>query len=452
MAYKIDDETLIQDDNRVFNNGCTYISDNLQSPADDAGFFWGVNATLRVASGLYDLPASRIAVITNPTTGYAIGDTNNSGAVDLSDNLNFTKYWLNLSTPPDTLYYANRFIGPAPSNGFNQSDADAGGYLVGWSDEDAYRVLELYVNSGTPAWVTAAFTDSNIAAFADIDDSGAINSSDLTAARNVINGSTSNAAQNANFYKFKGLVCGKFFKTSSTSSSAMWGRGLIGRGNGFNYVAYASTGTITPTVKEISGEIVDTRVLNIYGYSSNGTELSTRYGPFGTEGSSAYAEYDASGTANITVNLPDAWITNNRDGACKVDFIIHPVSNGAILYVDPLDASNNQINVDVSYRSSWAGSDAGSYYNNNSGGIRTSNYGVLFNSLQAGTMYLYSIGGYVAYTLHSSFEFNGAYHMASFSEGKIRDTDLAKLKFRWNTGNILQGSVSTAPYGRLPYV
>ena len=449
MAYKIDNETLIQDDSRVFNNGCTYISESLQSPTDDGGFFWGILATSRAASGDYNHPYSRIAAITNPLTGNPIGDTNNNGSIDLTDNLNFTKYYIGLTTPPDTLYYANRFIGPAPSDGFNQSDEDAGGYLVGWSDEDAYRVLELYVNSGTPAWVTQAFTDSNIAAYADIDDNGSINSSDLTAARNVINGSTTNSAQNANFYKFKGLVCGKFFKTSSTSSSAMWGRGLIGTGNGFNYVDYNDVGTITPVVREISGNNVESKAVTIYGKDENGGFISSRYGIFGPQGRTVAVEYDSSGTASATVNMPSVWLDNDRHGTCRIDFIMYPITNGAVLYIDPQDASSNQINVDVNYRSSWSGSDAGSYYNTNSGGIRTSNYGIKNNNAIAGSMYIYARGGYPSFSLQAQFVYNGNYRMQAFSVGGILDSDLEKLKFRFNTGNILFGSITSTPIGDL---
>lgn len=451
MAYKINNEAIVQDDSRVFNNGCTYISEGLQNPVDDSGFYWGSNATLRAASGNYEHPATRVAAITNPLTGYAVGDTNNNGSLDLTDQLNFVKYAIGLSTPPDTLYYANRFIGPAPSNGFNQSDEDAGGYLVGWSDEDAYRVLELYVNSGTPAWVTQAFTDSNIAAYADIDDNGSINSSDLTAARNVINGSTTNTAQNANFYKFKALVCGKFFKTSSSSTSAMWGRGLIGRGDGFNYLSYNDIGTVTPAVRQISGQQVDTKRLVIHREDADGNDFSTTYGLYGPQGNTSYETYDASGVANITVSLPQVFKDNGRKGVVRVDFYFFPVNNGPLLYIDPQDASSNQINVDVNYRSSWSGADAGSYYNNNSGGIRTSNYGVKATSPIAGSMYIYAIGSYPSFSLQAGFIYNGNYYMQAFSVGRMLATDLDKLKFRFNSGNIALASITATPIGELKY-
>lgn len=449
MAYKINNEAVIQDDNRVFNNGCTYITDSLQSPTEGDGFFWGAIGANYAASGNYQHPWARTLAITNPLTGYALGDTNNDGSINLTDVLNFQKYWLELSTPPDTLYYANRFIGPAPSNGFSQSDEDAGGYFVGWSDEDAYRVLELYVNSGTPAWVTQAFTDSNILAYADIDDNGSVNSSDLTAARNVINGSTTNTAQNANFYKFKALVCGKHFNTSGTSSSAMWGRGLVGTGNGFQYVGYQSQGSLVKYTREISGTKVESEALIAHGKYGDGFDYaSTKYGLYGPEGKIA----GAADVASYTILLPDHFV-GAEECVFRVDFHIMNFTNGAYLWIDPQNSSGTNINVWNNYRSSYSSSDQGGYNNNYSGGIRCSNYGYWRSSFHAisGTMLIY-YGlkfGYTGYEVNTQYMYNGGYPMQGFAVGNMATFGGPnRLRFRMSSGN-LDISTSVTPVAKM---
>jgi len=455
MAYKLNGQTIIQDDNGLLNTTTSWVSDRLIADEDDFAIYYlslELNACLNGGTSI-KTPLHRVLHETNPLTGYKFGDTNNSGGIDLSDVLDWQKYGLGLKTTPDTLFLINKYIGPAASAGHNQSDEDAGGYLVGYSDEDAYRVLELYVNSGTPAWVTDAFSLSSVAAYADIDDNGSINSSDLTAARNVINGTSTNNAHYKNFYIFKGLVCGKFWAADFSNTSAMWGRGLVGTGNGFAYVKPYFINNLPGIEKTISGSEVCTENLEINIQDSNlsgaaGRTGVTDYGLCGIRGNRAKAEY-GDDLSSLTVSLPS--VSLDEGATVRVDFYFIPVNNGAILYADPQTSSNTQINVDYNYRTSYSSSDAGGYVNDNSGGIRLMYYGVRSSSFPfcAGSMYLYNTGGYWTFRSNIAYQYNGGYTMEGIAVGQIRSLSPVKLKFRFNSGNISYGAATAVPVGEL---
>jgi hypothetical protein len=451
MAYKINNETLIQDDTRVFNNGCTFITEQLAQPGYDNSIAgWAMKGMAYATAGIYDHPWAKILLTNNPLTGYQIGDVNGNGSVDLSDSLDITKQAIGLRDLDDSFFFVNRFIGPA-SIEYNLPDTSAGGYLVGFSDEDAYRVLELYVNSGTPSWVTKAFTDSNIAAYADIDDSGSINSSDLTAARNVINRSTNNVAQNANFYKFKGLVCGKFFKADSTSSSALWGRGLVGTGNGFHYVKGNTDGNNATSVHEISGYKVDTENLYIHRSTGNNTAPAiARYGLNGLEGASASGD----NVANITLTIPESMRLSaaNLSTALRVDYHGYQYTNGANLWIDPQNSSGTNYNVWNNYRSAYTSYNTGTYVSNYASGIQTSYYGYWRSAQHAfgGSMYLYaSTLGRCSFKVDTNHMYNGGYPMQGVAVGNIDYGSIPeKLRFRMNTGNVSM-RISISVFGGL---
>lgn len=455
MAYKLNGQTIIQDDNGLFNTTTSWVSNALLDDEDDFTIYYlslDLSACLNGGTTI-KTPLHRVLHETNPLTNYKFGDTNNSGAIDLSDVLDWQKYGLGLKTTPDTLFLINKYIGPAASAGHNQADEDAGGYLVGYSDEDAYRVLELYVNSGTPAWVTEAFTDGGVTAFADIDDNGSINSSDLTAARNVINGTSTNNAHYKNFYIFKGLVCGKFFAADFSNTSAMWGRGLVGTGNGFAYAKPYHDNDAPGFAKTISGTEVSTENLEINIQDPNlsgaaGRTGVTDYGLCGIKGNRAKANYGDNLTT-LSVSLPS--VSMSEGATVRIDFYFVPINNGAVLYADPQTSSNTQINVDYNYRSSYSSSDVGSYLNNNASGIRLMNYGVRSSSnpFCAGSMYLYNTGGYWQFRSNIAYQYNGGYTMEGIAVGQIRSFDPSKIKFRFNSGNISFGGATAVPVGEL---
>lgn len=450
MAYKLNGETIIQDDTGLFNTTTSWVSDRLIDDEDDfAIYYLSLELTAALNGGTaIKTPLHRIFHETNPLTGYRFGDTNNDGSIDLSDVLDWQKYGLGLKTTPDYFFLINKYIGPAASAGHNQSDEDAGGYLVGYSDEDAYRVLELYVNSGTPAWVTEAFTNTNIAAFADIDDNGSINSSDLTAARNVINGTSTTNAHYKNFYCFKGLVCGKFFAADFSNTSAMWGRGLVGTGNGFAYVKPYFDNADSGYPKFISGSEVSTENLEINIQDPNlsggaGRTGVTDYGLCGIRGTRVVAK-SGDALASLTVGLPS--VTQDEAAALRIDFFFVPINNNAILYADPQTGASTQLNVDYNYRSSYSSSDQGSYVNNNSGGIRLMYYGVANTStFCAGSMYVYNTGGYWMFRSNIAYKYYGGYTMEGICVGQILNFYPTKLKFRFNSGNISYGAATAVP-------